>query len=365
MKYKYTIFLSTLCSVSLLFIFLLLPAKSLPGAENTPPPSGNSLLSPTGNFTFGSEAILKACWTDEELKGNPEDKNDRPAPKGSAVPPERTKPKNRRSPLPPELRNSIRSVEPREGEKPLALTFDFCEGWGDITGYDAGVVDYLRENGVKATFFMGGRWMRDHPEKTQQLIADPLFEIGNHTWSHQNLRKKPMWKIRQEILWTQAEYELLREMLAARDCAQKAGTAELEKIPLLPSVFRFPFGTCKPEALKFLADSGLPAIQWSVVPDDRGNDHTARQLSRFVLREARPGAIIILHANGHGYHTAEALPLIIPELRKAGYELVTVTDLLTRARKVSSFSDCFELKPGDNYRYDFITGVRALVPQKK
>jgi len=350
----------------ILLCFLVFPAKYLRGDEPapTPPKPENPLLSPTGNFTFGSEAILRACWTEEELRGSPEDKKDRPAPPGSSGPPERTEPKNRRAPLPPELRNSVRSAQPPAGEKILALTFDLCESYGESSGYDAGIVNYLRENGIRATFFMSGRWMRDHPEKALQLMADPLFEIGNHSWSHKNLRKKSIRKIREEILWTQGEYELLREELAARPCVRNAGEAEPDKIPPVPLTFRFPFGTCKPEALKFLADSGLPAIQWSLVPDDRGDDHTAPQLARIILREARPGAIIVLHANGHGYHTAEALPRLIPELRKAGYEFVTVTDLLTRARKVSNFSDCFELKPGDNYRYDFISGVKALVPQR-
>jgi len=360
------IFKFALIPALILFLFLLFPAESLPGAENSPPPPKleNPLLSPTGNFTFGSGAILKACWTEEALRGSPEDKKDRPAPPGSSGPPERTGPKNRRAPLPPELQNSIRSVQPSGGEKILALTFDLCESPGEITGYDAGIVNYLRENGIRATFFMSGRWMRDHPEKALQLMADPLFEIGNHSWSHKNLRKRSPRKIREEILWTQGEYELLRENLAARPCVRNAGETEMDRIPPVPLTFRFPFGTCKPEALKFLAELGLPAIQWSLVPDDRGDDHSSPQIARIILREARPGSIVVLHANGHGYHTAEALPKLIPELRKAGYEFVTVTGLLTRARKVSNFSDCFELKPGDNYRYDFITGVTALVPQR-
>ncbi|MDD5224112.1 MAG: polysaccharide deacetylase family protein [bacterium] len=362
-KLKHTLLISTLCLVLTLFPFPLLPAEN-PGPP-PPPKSADPLLSPTGDFSFGSESILKACWTEKELRGSPEDKKDRPAPPGSSGPPERIKPKNRRAPLPVELQGSIRSVQPPDGEKILALTFDLCESHGEISGYDAGVVNYLRENGIRATFFMGGRWMRDHPEKALQLMADPLFEIGNHTWSHRNLRKRTLGKIKEEILWTQAEYELLREKLTARTCAQNAGQAELDKIPALPLAFRFPFGTCKPGALKFLADSGLPAIQWNLVADDAGYDHTAAQLARIILREARPGAIVVLHANGHGYNTAEALPLLIPELRKAGFEFVTVTGLLTRARKVSNYSDCFELKPGDNYRYDFITGVRALPPQRK
>ena len=79
---------------------------------------------------------------------------------------------------PTPLRGSIRSVELPPGEKLIALTFDLCEENGYVSGYDGRVVDLLRAQGIKATFFAGGKWMETHPERAQQLIADPLFEIA-------------------------------------------------------------------------------------------------------------------------------------------------------------------------------------------
>ena len=70
------------------------------------------------------------------------------------------------TPVPPELRGSIRSVELPAGLKLIALTFDLCETEGAIAGYDGRIVDVLRGQNVKATFFAGGKWMETHPERT-------------------------------------------------------------------------------------------------------------------------------------------------------------------------------------------------------
>ena len=43
------------------------------------------------------------------------------------------------------------------------------------TGYDAEIIDFLREKRIPATLFMGGKWMRSHSERAMQLMADPLF----------------------------------------------------------------------------------------------------------------------------------------------------------------------------------------------
>jgi peptidoglycan/xylan/chitin deacetylase (PgdA/CDA1 family) len=48
----------------------------------------------------------------------------------------------------------------------------------------------------------------------------------------------------------------------------------------------------------------------------------------WVVKQVQPGSIIIMHANGRGWHTAEALPAIIASLREQGYELVTISALL-------------------------------------
>ena len=75
--------------------------------------------------------------------------------------------------MPAGLRGSIRSVQPRGGRKLVALTFDLCEQADEVTGYDRRIVNYLREKGVKATFYAGGKWLRTHREKAMQLMADP------------------------------------------------------------------------------------------------------------------------------------------------------------------------------------------------
>ena len=92
------------------------------------------------------------------------------------------------TPVANNLRGAIRRVDLPAGEKVIALTFDLCEQRGEIAGYDGRVIDYLRQQGVKATFFAGGKWMASHQERTEQLMLDPLFEIGNHTETHRNLR---------------------------------------------------------------------------------------------------------------------------------------------------------------------------------
>jgi peptidoglycan-N-acetylglucosamine deacetylase len=73
-------------------------------------------------------------------------------------------------------RMSIRGVIlPQGAPKLVAITFDLCELPDEITGYDGKIVDFLRENGIKATFFAGGKWLLTHRDRASQLIADPLF----------------------------------------------------------------------------------------------------------------------------------------------------------------------------------------------
>ena len=76
----------------------------------------------------------------------------------------------------------------------------------------------------------------------------------------------------------------------------------------------------------------------------------ARKQYGRVLGRA-PGSIIVMHANGRGWHTAEALPLLIEDLRKRGFQFSTVGELLARGQPVIADS-CYELKPGDNAKYD-------------
>ena len=339
-----------------LFGFLLLVSfrdRLAQTSSAAPAPAWPKALLEAGDsisLTFGSQAVLESCWSPEELRGAAAEKKAGPA--GRAVsPPERKSPLRPRPPLPPALDNSIRSVKPRGEAKLIALTFDLCERERETAGYDAEILEFLRQNRVQATFFAGGKWMQSHRERTLQLMADPLFEIGNHTWTHADLRLLSGRNLEDQVLWTQAEYELFREDLAQRPCVERAGPEEMAKIPAVPLVFRFPYGACRPEALRFLAAQGLPAVQWSIVTGDAAAGQSAAKIAQVILDQARPGAIIVCHANGRGHGTAAALPLFVPELRRRGYEFVTVSALLA-AGPAAAASQCYELKPGDTRRYD-------------
>jgi peptidoglycan-N-acetylglucosamine deacetylase len=303
----------------------------------------------SGEVTFGSPAILSALWTLEELMGKPEDK--RLVRQKNRNPPQRLIPENIHAPLSGELQNSIRHVNPIGNKKIIALTFDLCESASGKSGYDADIVNYLRENHIQATFFAGGKWMLSHAEKTMQLMADPLFELGNHSWSHANFRMIDVKHMDEQILWTQAQYELLWESLRERVTAERMDPLEMNKIPKTPLVFRFPYGACSSLALDRLKQYGLPAIQWDIVTGDPARGRSARDIARVILQQVRPGAIIVCHANGRGYGTAASLPFFVPRLRALGYDFITVSRLLTQGPAVSS-RQCYELAPGDNLHYD-------------
>lgn len=177
------------------------------------------------------------------------------------APPERTVPEQVLPPLPVQDEGTIRRVATKE--KVAALTFDLCELSTMTTGYDAEIIDFLREKRIPATLFMGGKWMRSHSERAMQLMADPLFEIGNHGWSHGNFGIMSEKAMLEQIRWTQAEYELLREEILKRARAEGRSV----ELPEAVTLFRLPYGRCTDKALALLAREGLQVIQWSVVAE--------------------------------------------------------------------------------------------------
>ena len=98
------------------------------------------------------------------------------------------------SPVPEAMRGSIRGVELPPGVKLIALTFDLCETDGSVAGYDGRIVDLLRREDVKATFFAGGKWMETHPERMEQLLANSLSRsaatvCATSTWRGSRARR--------------------------------------------------------------------------------------------------------------------------------------------------------------------------------
>jgi peptidoglycan-N-acetylglucosamine deacetylase len=305
-------------------------------------------------LTFGSQIVLTGCWSEAELQGTSAEKKSSLQKSSPARPPQTPSlNKNPLPTLPQELQNSIRSVKPTDGRKLIALTFDLCEAQGEIAGYDAEIIDFLRSAKTKATFFAGGKWLQSHPHRAMQLMADPLFEIGNHSWNHPNFRLISETAMQEQIVRTQAQYEIIWENLARKVQTRDLDGHEMHRIPKVPLTFRFPYGTCSATALRVTAAQGLPAIQWNIVTADSCKTQTAEKIARTIINRAQPGAIVIMHANGKGVQTARALPLFFPVLLNQGYQFVTVSELL-QAGPVVSTATCYEVKPNDNVRYDRI-----------
>ena len=295
-------------------------------------------------------AALLQTWSPEELQGRAGDERIIPVRPPDISPPLELEPKGKLPKVEGSLANSIRRVRLPEGKNLVALTFDLCEQADDRTGYDRRIVNFLRERRIPATFFAGGKWLRSHEDKALQLMADPNFEIGNHGWTHGNLRVLRGRDLLNQIVWTQAEYSRLRDILDRR--AEAFGLApRMVAIPLQPLTLRFPYGTCDAESLKAANELGLRAIQWDVVSGDAVPRTTPEALTRAVLAGVRPGSIVVFHANGRGHGTAEALPRIVAALETKGFGFATVGGLL-REGVPESVAQCYEMRPGDNLYID-------------
>jgi peptidoglycan/xylan/chitin deacetylase (PgdA/CDA1 family) len=208
-------------------------------------------------------------------------------------------PVSTRQPTPPPLvRHGSRALSE------VALTFDACPA----IGYDAAIVRVLTETQTPATFFLSGRWMQTHVTATQALAAIQYFELGEHSWDHADFSRLGLAQIEGEIMRTEG----LLSQLTGRP----------------GKLFRFPYGRYTPQALGEIYRLGLTPIQWDVVSADPVPLMSAPALTRHVLAQVQGGSIVIMHVNGRGWHTAEALPGIIAGLVDRGYRLVTVSQLL-------------------------------------
>ena len=86
--------------------------------------------------------------------------------------------------------------------KQVALTFDACQTRRPA-GYDARLIHILRVTHTPATLMLGGRWMETHPAVTRSLAADPLFELGNHSYLHPHMTRLTPAGMRAELQKTQ------------------------------------------------------------------------------------------------------------------------------------------------------------------
>jgi peptidoglycan/xylan/chitin deacetylase (PgdA/CDA1 family) len=216
--------------------------------------------------------------------------------------------------------------------KEVALTFDadmtpVMVDWlqsGQVSTYDdTRITNYLSQNQIKATFFLTGLWIQSYPDATKELADNPLFELENHSYSHPSMFgycfDQP------QIPQSQYPYEIEMTQKLIEQYTHQA-----------PKYFRFPGGCYDQSDLDLVRKEGLVTVHWDAVADDGFNADTD-QIVQNVLNETQNGSIIVLHLGGQSNTpaTAQALPEIVNNLKKDGYQFVTVSELLNPPKIVA------------------------------
>jgi len=201
----------------------------------------------------------------------------------------------------------IRAGIVNHATKQIALTFD--AGW--LYENTESLLNLLDEYNVKATFFVRGLWVKEHPDLAIEIV-NRWHALENHSLTHGHMS-------------TMTDAEVENEIRGTTDMIR-------ETTGYLPQLFRPPYGEYDKRILRILKQEGYPyTILWTVDSYDwaeemNGVKITKDYLVNRVLNKASDNGIILMHVGG--YETIHALPDIITGLRSEGYELVKVNDML-------------------------------------
>jgi peptidoglycan-N-acetylglucosamine deacetylase len=210
-------------------------------------------------------------------------------------------------------------------KKIVALTFDADMTPGMLrelksgkvkSWYNEKVIAVLRQETVPATLFLTGLWIETYGTAVKDLAADPLFELGNHSYSHGAFHS-PCYG-----LFPIPETKQAAEVQKTDDLLKQYAVS-------YKKYFRFP-GLCSDaQAVKTVEDRGYTIIGGDVDGAD-AFEKSPKWVASDVVSHVRPGSIVVLHMHGgrDAPATADALPDIITKLRTEGYTFVKVSDLL-------------------------------------
>jgi peptidoglycan/xylan/chitin deacetylase (PgdA/CDA1 family) len=199
---------------------------------------------------------------------------------------------------------TVYKVEPRNNEeKVIALTID--DGpWPKTT---VKMLDILKQNDVKATFFWLGSSLQANPEIDKRFVAEG-HAIGNHTWHD--------WYRRMDPATAKSEIEQTNELI-------------YKTTGVKTSFFRPPGGFLNNGLAAYAKYQSNAVIMWSLTSADTNPRAKYQVFVKNVVKGAEPGSIVLMH-DGGGNHkrTVKALPKIIYGLKQQGYKFVTIPELL-------------------------------------
>ena len=192
----------------------------------------------------------------------------------------------------------------KANEKVIALTFDD----GPSPKNTAQILEILKKNNIKATFFMVGQMVKYFPQVAKQVAADGHV-IGNHTWHH--------WYFQMDGATASSEIDRTADIIY-KTTGEKT------------TLFRPPGGFLNNGLAQYAKNEKYAVMMWS----EQSGDAERRSpqvpgLVTNVLKQAKPGAIVLLHdGGGNRSKSVKALPEMIAGLKAQGYRFVTIPQLL-------------------------------------
>ena len=190
----------------------------------------------------------------------------------------------------------------------IAITFDD----GPHPELTPKLLDILKSRNVKATFYVLGPKVEQHPEIARRIVREG-HEIGNHTMTHPVMSKMGVSSVRSEL-------ERCEEVI-------------IRVTGVTPKTMRPPYGAFKNEQRQWaFAEFGYPTILWDVDPNDwkrPGSSVVAHRL----INGTRNGSILLAHDIHPG--TITAMPQTLDTLINKGYKFVTVSQLIEYSNAAS------------------------------
>ena len=198
---------------------------------------------------------------------------------------------------------SLNEIEKSDSKKAY-LTFDD----GPTTKATAKILDILKEEDVKATFFVVSTFMKTNPELVKRMV-DEGHIVGNHTMTHPNMSKmSTMEDFKSEI-------EPMEEMY------KEITGKDMKKF------YRPPQGVYSELNLKMAHELGYKTIFWSLAYVDWYQDKQPSKEEAFnkLIPRLHNGAIILLHSTSKT--NAEILDELIQKIKQEGYEFSDLEEL--------------------------------------
>ncbi len=193
-------------------------------------------------------------------------------------------------------------------KKVVFITLDACET-RTPSYLDKRITDYLVKERIPFTLFVSGKFLLRNERVLRELYRTGLVSIQNHSYSHfLHMERLP----RERIIWEVKQTEKLIMRITGKK----------------PNLFRFPAGNYDGKTLKIVESLGYKVVHWSFESGDPDPRITPERLTRWVIRNVKPGSILIFHVNGRGYATPYALPRIVKALRRMGYSFGRIEDYI-------------------------------------